>query len=79
MIGGEPWFGWKHDVYKNIRKRKSKPKKEIKYEGKYVEIKRLSINVFIKEGTTIEEWIENYCRTNIHMKDKLYEDFNMIK
>lgn len=70
------FISWRQSVYKSF-KRKRKAKKEIKYKGKYVFIKRLSINVLVKEGTTIEEWVEHYCTANPDMTKRLYEDFGM--
>ncbi|KKK52757.1 hypothetical protein LCGC14_3101700 [marine sediment metagenome] len=59
------------------RRRKNTNKTEVQYKGTYKFIPELKMQVKIKEGSTIKEWIEDYCKTNPDLRVILYPAYNI--
>jgi hypothetical protein len=72
---------YEHTVHRQKRaekrgtRRKLKP--EIEYEGVSVYISILRMSIKLKEGHTIENWIQTYCERNPNLREKLYKAYNI--
>lgn len=59
------------------RRRRNTNKTEIQYEGIYKFIPELKMRVKIKQGSTVKEWIIDYCKANPELRCILYPAYNI--
>ena len=63
--------------FKALRSCRAKLKKDLHIEGSYVFIPELKLSIKVTPDRSLEQWLEQYCRSHPEKREELIKNYNL--